>query len=61
MLLLRMYSPLTVFGCLHNITFRRIGLHNDPMDLKEAERNVEDWILLTQDRDRWWTLVNTVQ
>jgi hypothetical protein len=29
------------------------------MDLRETRRNVR-WIHLTQDRDRWWALVNTV-
>ena len=28
---------------------------NIKMDLQEV-----DWIVLTQDRDRWWTLVSTV-
>jgi hypothetical protein len=30
------------------------------MDLREAEWEVMDWILLDQDRDKWHALVNTV-
>jgi hypothetical protein len=30
------------------------------MDLMEIGCKVVDWIHLTQDRDLWWALVNTV-
>jgi hypothetical protein len=30
------------------------------MDLREIEFGDVDWIHLAKDRDRWWTLVNTV-
>jgi len=30
------------------------------MDLQEVGREVMDWIELSQDRDRWRTLVNSV-
>jgi hypothetical protein len=29
------------------------------MDLKEIVLGSVDWIHQTQDRDQWWTLVNT--
>jgi hypothetical protein len=30
------------------------------MDLRETGWGSVDWIQLTQDRDRWWALVNTL-
>jgi hypothetical protein len=33
---------------------------NIKMDLEEMGIGDVDWINLTQDRDRWWALVNTV-
>jgi hypothetical protein len=33
---------------------------NIRMDFRGIELEVVDWIHLTQDRDRWWALVNTV-
>jgi len=30
------------------------------MDLREIRKEGVDWIYLTQDRDHWWALVNTV-
>jgi hypothetical protein len=30
------------------------------MDPKEIEWECVDWILLAQDRDQWWALVNMV-
>jgi hypothetical protein len=33
---------------------------NIKMDLREIDWNGMDWIHLTQDRDRWMALVNTV-
>ena len=30
------------------------------MDLQEVGWGIMDWIDLAQDRDLWWTLVNTV-
>jgi hypothetical protein len=30
------------------------------MDVREIQLEVVDWINLTQDRDWWWALVNTV-
>jgi hypothetical protein len=30
------------------------------MDLREVGWGSMDWINLTQDRDRWWALVNAV-
>jgi hypothetical protein len=37
---------------------RRRWEDNIKMDLQELEIGVMDWIELSQDRDRWWTLVN---
>ena len=34
---------------------------NIKMDLQEVGRGDMDWIELTQDRDRWWPLVNVVR
>jgi hypothetical protein len=30
------------------------------MDLQEVGRGVIDWIVLAQNRGRWWALVNAV-
>jgi hypothetical protein len=30
------------------------------MDAREMGWGVVDWILLAQDRDQWWTVMNTV-
>jgi hypothetical protein len=30
------------------------------MDLREIGRECMDWMHLVQDRDQWWSLVNTV-
>ena len=38
---------------------RRIWENNIKMDLQQVGGG-EDWTELTQDRDRWWALVNTV-
>lgn len=35
------------------------GRDNIKMDLKETGWDGMDWIHLAQDRDQWWTLVNT--
>ena len=37
---------------------RRVG--NIRIDLREVGCGYKDWIGLTQDRDRWWTLVRAV-
>jgi len=34
--------------------------NNIEMDLQEVGRRGRDWIVLAQDRDRWWALVNAV-
>ena len=39
---------------------RRRWEDNSKMDLKEVGRGAVDWIELSQDRERWRTLVNTV-
>jgi hypothetical protein len=39
---------------------RRKSDHNIKMDLTEIGLEFVDCIYLTQDRDQWWTLVNTV-
>jgi hypothetical protein len=39
---------------------RHRWLDNIRMDLVEVERGDVDWIGLTQDRDRWRALVNSV-
>jgi hypothetical protein len=39
---------------------RRGWIDNIKMDLLEIGLNVVDWIGLTQDRDRWRALVNSV-
>jgi len=39
---------------------RRRWEDNIKMDLKGVECGDMDWIHLTQDRDRWWALVNAV-
>jgi hypothetical protein len=39
---------------------RRRWEDNIKMDLQEVGCGGVDWIELTQDRDRWWTLVNAV-
>jgi len=39
---------------------RRRWLDNIRMDLQEVGCGHVDWIGLTQDRDRWWTLVSAV-
>jgi hypothetical protein len=33
---------------------------NTKVDLREIGWDVMDWIDLVEDRDRWWSLVNTV-
>jgi hypothetical protein len=33
---------------------------NIKMDLREIASGCMDWFVLTQDRDQWWTVVNTV-
>jgi hypothetical protein len=33
---------------------------NIRMDLREMAWEVVDWMLLAQDRDQWWALVNTI-
>jgi hypothetical protein len=38
---------------------RRRWVDNNKMDLGEIGRDGRDWIELSQDRDYWWTLVNT--
>jgi hypothetical protein len=39
---------------------RREWVHNIKMDLREIGWGVIDWIDVTQDRDQWRALVNTV-
>jgi hypothetical protein len=39
---------------------RRGRVDNIRMDLQEVGCGYMDWIGLTQDRDRWWTLVSAV-
>jgi hypothetical protein len=39
---------------------RRRWVGNIKMDLREIRWDVRDWIKLTQDRDQWRALVNTV-
>jgi hypothetical protein len=39
---------------------RRRWVNNVKIDLREIERDDMDWIDLTQDRDQWRALVNTV-
>ena len=39
---------------------RRRWENNIEMDLQEVGRRGRDWIVLAQDRDRWWALVNAV-
>jgi hypothetical protein len=39
---------------------RRRWVHNIKMDLREIGWGGMDWIDLTQDRDKWRALVNTV-
>jgi hypothetical protein len=39
---------------------RRRWEDNIKMDLQEVGFGGLDWIELTQDRDRWWALVNAV-
>ena len=39
---------------------RRRRVDNIRMNLQEVRCGYMDWIGLAQDRDRWWTLVNTV-
>jgi hypothetical protein len=39
---------------------RRRWVDNIKMDFREAEWGSMDWIYLSQDRDQWRTLVNTV-
>jgi hypothetical protein len=34
---------------------------NIRMDLREVGWEIVDWIHLSQDRDQWWTLVNTCE
>ena len=34
---------------------------NIKMDLQEVGGGCGDWVDLSQDRDRWWALVNTVR
>jgi hypothetical protein len=34
--------------------------NNIVMDLQEVRRRGMDWIVLGQDRDKWWALVNSV-
>jgi len=34
---------------------------NIKMDLQEVGGGCGDWMVLAQDRDRWWALVNTVR
>jgi hypothetical protein len=39
---------------------RRSWANNSRMDVRKIALEVVDWMHLAQDRDQWWTLVNTV-
>jgi len=39
---------------------RRRWVDNIRMDLQEVGCGYMDWLGLTQDRDRWWTLVSAL-
>jgi hypothetical protein len=39
---------------------RRRWKDNIKMDIQVVERGGMDWIVLAQDRDGWWALVNAV-
>jgi hypothetical protein len=39
---------------------RRRCVHNIKMDLRDMESDGIDWIVLSQDRNQWRVLVNTV-
>jgi hypothetical protein len=43
-----------------NNNFNNININNIKMDLRETGWDGVDWIEMTQDRDRWRALVNTV-
>jgi len=45
-------------GLLGRYTYRKDD--NIKMDLREIQWEVMDWIHLTQDRDQWQVLLNTV-
>jgi hypothetical protein len=40
---------------------RRRWKDNIKMDLQEVGGGGGDWVMLVQDRDRWWALVTTVK
>jgi hypothetical protein len=55
---IRSYPPYLEAVSIRNLRTRHAAVIRDP--LKGTGWGGMDWIDLTQDRDQWWALVNTV-
>ena len=61
-LLLPVFVDCIIVECRVSVLgrWRRRWEDNSKLDFQKVGRRSMDWIDLTQDRDRWWALVNEV-